>query len=105
MRLVALTLPPVLIAGLVAAPASAHQPPRIYHVGGALNVRDIGGYTAAKGKKVRYGLVVRAASLSKVTPEGIKALRKLGIKTAVDFRSASERDTDGADRLPDGVKR
>ncbi|WP_460364758.1 tyrosine-protein phosphatase [Actinocorallia lasiicapitis] len=105
MRLAALTLPPVLIAGLVAAPASAHDdPPRIIKVEGALNVRDIGGYPAAQGKKVRYGLVFRAASLSKVSGTGKEQLKKLKLTQAIDFRSKSELGTDGADRLPSGVK-
>jgi protein-tyrosine phosphatase len=103
-----------LAAPASAAPASAAPTPagvsasakagvRVIKVDGAANVRDVGGYAAANGKHVRYGLVYRSASLSKVTPTGVAALARLRLNAAVDFRSQGEVSGDGADRLPKGV--
>lgn len=105
MRLLALAVPPVMITGLLAGPAAA-EPWPTHHVSvpGAYNVRDIGGYKASGGKKVRYGLVYRSAHLTKVTPEGVEALKKLGIGVNIDFRTKSEVGKDGAGKLPPGVK-
>ena len=75
----------------------------VIKVNGANNVRDVGGYAAGNGKHVRYGLVYRSASLSKVTPTGVAALGRLRLSAAVDFRSQGEVGGDGADRLPKGV--
>ncbi|MBW8481742.1 tyrosine-protein phosphatase [Actinomadura parmotrematis] len=104
------------LAGTVAlAPAALPAPagaatartaaavPRVIAVDGAANVRDIGGYAAASGRHVRYGLVYRAATLSKVTPAGVRALAGLRLTAAVDFRSTGEIASDGKDRLPAGV--
>ncbi|MEO5877575.1 MAG: tyrosine-protein phosphatase, partial [Streptosporangiaceae bacterium] len=90
-----------LTVGLVSTPAWAHG----LRIEGALNVRDIGGYTGHGGTHVRRGLVLRAASLNKVTAGGLADLRRLRVATSVDFRSASEVRSDGRDRLPAGVKR
>ncbi|MBO2449326.1 tyrosine-protein phosphatase [Actinomadura barringtoniae] len=76
---------------------------RVIRVNGANNVRDLGGYTAGNGRHVRYGLVYRSASLSKVTPAGVAALGRLRLSAAVDFRSQGEVSGDGTDRLPKGV--
>ena len=82
------------------APAAA---PASVQVDGAVNVRDIGGYTAADGRRVRSGLVYRAASLSEVTDTGVAQLGRLGLTASVDFRSGLEVMLSGPDRLPGGV--
>jgi len=56
----------------------------------AHNVRHLGGYTTRRGTLTRDG-AVRAASLHRLTPEGVAALADTGIKTVVDLRSAEER--------------
>ncbi|MER6816958.1 tyrosine-protein phosphatase [Spirillospora sp. NPDC000708] len=105
--------PFTLPAPASAAPASASAAPpvaartastvRDIAVDGAVNVRDIGGYTAWDGRHVRYGLVYRSASLSKVTATGVAQLQRLGLTASVDFRSQFEVGMSGADRLPAGV--
>lgn len=72
-------------------------------VPGAVNVRDIGGYPAAGGAQVRWGVVFRSAALSGVTPAGVAALSGLGLNQVLDFRSQAEIAAAGADVLPSGV--
>jgi protein-tyrosine phosphatase len=100
-RATAVPLAAALTVGLVSTPAWAHD----VKVDGALNVRDIGGYTGQGGKHVKRGLVIRTASLSKVTDGGLADLKRLKISVSVDFRTASEVNSDHQDRLPAGVRR
>ena len=72
-------------------------------VPGALNVRDLGGYTTRDGMQVRWGSVYRSASLGAVTPAGDTVLTGLGLREVVDFRSSAEIAANGADVLPPGV--
>jgi protein-tyrosine phosphatase len=58
---------------------------------GAVNFRDIGGYPAARGRRVRWRRIFRSDSLSKLTDDDHKQLAVLGVRTLVDFRLASER--------------
>jgi len=72
-------------------------------VPGALNVRDLGGYTTRDGRQVRWGTVYRSASLGGVTPAGDTVLAGLRLGGVIDFRSPAERAANGADVLPPGV--
>ena len=54
---------------------------------GATNFRDLGGYEASNGSKIKKGLVFRSDHLSNLTIEDINILKELGIKTICDFRS------------------
>ncbi len=57
------------------------------------NFRELGGYTGRGGKKVKRGLIYRTAALAGIySEEDVHAFNSLGIKTAFDFRSSSERD-------------
>jgi protein-tyrosine phosphatase len=58
---------------------------------GAVNLRDIGGYPATRGRRVRWRRVFRSDSLSKLTDDDHARLAALGVHTLVDFRLASER--------------
>jgi len=57
---------------------------------GATNFRDLGGYEASNGSKIKKGLVFRSDHLSNLTIEDINILKELGIKTICDFRSDVE---------------
>ena len=60
---------------------------------GTANVRDIGGWTTASGKSIKYGMIFRGAEWNgghNLEPEGIEALRGAGIKAELDLRSDSE---------------
>ncbi|RKT18628.1 protein-tyrosine phosphatase [Streptomyces sp. 1114.5] len=51
------------------------------------NFRDLGGYPAADGRSVRWGLLYRSDSLGKLTSDAdLDKLRALGIRTVIDLR-------------------
>ena len=76
------------------------QAPRVLYVDGIKNVRDLGGWTASDGKKVKQGLIYRSMALSDIsddvfrkhiTADGISTMKnKLGIKSEIDIRQDSE---------------
>ena len=56
---------------------------------GTGNVRDLGGWQTASGKPIKYGLIYRGAEWNgeyNLTPEGIAALRAIGMKAELDLR-------------------
>lgn len=63
---------------------------RVLNIDGALNFRDLGGYSSDDGRHVRWGLMYRSAQLDRLTDNGIKQLADLGIKTVVDLRFTEE---------------
>jgi protein-tyrosine phosphatase len=76
---------------------------RYLHIEGVKNARDIGGYLAAGGLQVRWGVIFHSARLTTVTPPGSQELATLGLKEVVDFRNTAETTADGPDPLPAGV--
>ncbi|MDR3118677.1 MAG: tyrosine-protein phosphatase [Mediterranea sp.] len=54
------------------------------------NFRDIGGYTATKGKQVRWGMLYRSAQIEGFSGSTLKELKNIGIKTVIDLRTAEE---------------
>ncbi len=75
---------------------------RSLHLASAPNFRDAGGYRTADGQWVRMGVIYRSNSLATLTDADVAKLKRLGIKTDIDFRTPSEIAA-GADRLPAGV--
>jgi protein-tyrosine phosphatase len=73
------------------------------HLRGALNARDLGGLATEAGQKVSPGRVLRSDALSQLTDDDVAALSALGLRTAIDFRSAAEVADAGPDRLPGGA--
>ena len=63
---------------------------RLLELDGASNFRDLGGYEATDGMRLKKGLVYRSDSLSYLTQNDIKKIQKIGIKTVCDFRSDHE---------------
>ncbi len=55
------------------------------------NFRDIGGYLAAGGKHVRWGLIYRSAGQPLLTPADQAQIARLNLANLVDLRSAEER--------------
>ncbi|HEY6740657.1 MAG TPA: tyrosine-protein phosphatase [Actinopolymorphaceae bacterium] len=68
---------------------------------GAPNSRDLGGLPTTDGRVVRNGVALRAESLVSLTDADLDTLRRMGIRTVVDFRGASEIAVSGVGRLPD----
>lgn len=55
------------------------------------NFRDIGGYPAAHGRHVRWGLIYRSGGQPMLTDADVMALRSLKLANLVDLRSNEER--------------
>ena len=61
--------------------------PRTIKIDGVSNTRDIGFFS----KKIKQGMIYRAASLDEVTVKGIQdAIYRYGIKTDIDLRNSGE---------------
>ena len=60
---------------------------------GTANVRDLGGWPTASGRRVKYGKIFRGAEWNgghNLEPEAIEALRLAGIKNELDLRTDGE---------------
>ena len=55
------------------------------------NFRDIGGYAAAGGKHVRWGLIYRSGAQPLLTSADLDTVHNLGVAQLVDLRSNEER--------------
>ncbi len=75
-----------------------HQP-RILRLHGARNVRDLGGLPTAGGATTRFGMVIRADGLSRLSDEDLARLSALNLRTIVDLRYDEERER-APDRIP-----
>jgi len=71
---------------------------------GCLNVRDLGGHPTEDGGETRFGSIVRADSVSRLSPEGWEALVGYGIRTVIDLRGDHEREDDPPGELPVEVR-
>ncbi len=67
---------------------------------GASNLRDLGGWPAADGARVRFGQVFRSASLGRLTAADAETLAATGLRTVVDLRGEPERRHDRSPVLP-----
>jgi protein-tyrosine phosphatase len=67
---------------------------------GCLNVRDLGGHPTAGGGETRWGSIVRADSLRKLSHDGWEQAGSYGIRTVVDLRTDGERAADAPAELP-----
>ena len=66
---------------------------------GLLNVRDLGGHPTPEGE-TRWGAVVRADALKRLTDDGWRELVGHGISTIVDLRMDEEREADPPADIP-----
>ncbi|MFC8734334.1 tyrosine-protein phosphatase [Luteimicrobium sp. NPDC057192] len=76
---------------------------RLVRLDGTVNFRDLGGYRTTDGQWVAMGKVYRSDALDKLTDADLAKLRRLGIRTDVDLRTADERAA-APDRVPSGAK-
>jgi len=100
MSLTVRTIRPVYLAILalaawtLALPAfpdtSAH--PRVIHLKGSTNTRDIGGYPAGGERIFRWGTVYRSDNLAKLTEDDFRILEEIGVKTVIDLRTNREHE-------------
>jgi len=76
--------------------------PRILALEGASNLRDIGGWPVAGGRRVRHGLAFRSAALHGLTEDDLGHLARTGLRTVCDLRGAQEAAR-APSRLPPGA--
>lgn len=67
------------------------------------NFRDVGGYPAAGGKHVRWGMIYRTGATPMLTDADLRYLGGLGIASDIDLRSVEERQI-APDRMPAGAR-
>ncbi|WP_438865585.1 tyrosine-protein phosphatase [Neptunicella sp.] len=67
---------------------------RLLPLEGGRNFRDLGGYPTTDGKTVKWGKLFRSGVLAGLTDQDYQFLDDLDIKTVVDFRSNSERNSE-----------
>ncbi len=72
---------------------------RLLRFPGALNLRDMGGYRAAGGRRVRWRVLFRSGQLEGLATDGLAQLAGLGIRAACDLRSNGERGGVALERL------
>lgn len=64
---------------------------RVLPLEGGRNFRDLGGYPAADGRTVKWGLIFRSGSPARLTQADWDHLCARGVKALCDFRSSRER--------------
>lgn len=73
---------------------------RLLNFEGIANFRDLGGYPAADGRQVKWGVLYRAGTLAHASRADLKGLDKLELDTLIDFRSSAEKEEE-PNHLPD----
>ncbi len=67
---------------------------RLLPLQGGNNFRDLGGYAAAKGRAVKWGMLYRSGTMVDLTSNDYHYLDSLGIRVVCDFRSTEERTSE-----------
>ncbi len=57
---------------------------------GSVNFRDLGGYQAADGRRVKWGRLFRSDNLGRLTDRDVFLLQKMEIRQVCDFRTPAE---------------
>ncbi|MEH6758093.1 MAG: tyrosine-protein phosphatase [Parasphingorhabdus sp.] len=79
------------VEGIARDTATSIDPRRVLDLEGGVNFRDLGGYKTADGRHVRWRTLFRSGDPSKLTPNDLATLDKLGVRTVCDFRTSEER--------------
>ena len=75
---------------------TARVEPRRVVLENVFNLRDLGGYQAADGRRVVDGQLFRADGLNRLSEADAAIVRELGIRTVVDLRTLYEREEWGS---------
>jgi protein-tyrosine phosphatase len=67
------------------------SPARNLSLEGASNFRDLGGYPTRDGRSIRWRQIFRSNHLGHLTAADIDIVRRLGVRSAFDFRGVEER--------------
>ena len=93
----------LILASAIAGHAQiADSSQRQVKLQGAINFRDLGGYTAADGRHVRWDRIFRSADISKLTDSDMTVLKDKHISSVVDLRGTQESQK-APDRLNPGM--
>ena len=92
--------------------ATSEEAPRNLYVEGVTNVRDLGGWKTADGKRVKQGMIYRSGRLNtsesetlsiEITESGIAVMRDvLGVKTEIDLRRTDNNEVGALTSSPLG---
>ena len=83
---------PVISDDIARDTATYIDPRRVLDLEGGVNFRDLGGYKTSDGRHVRWRTLFRSGDPSKLTPNDLATLDKLGVETVCDFRTSEERN-------------
>ena len=75
--------------------------PRLVPLVGAYNFRDLGGYPTTDGRATRWRQLYRSDTLHDLIEADVGALRRIGLQTIIDLRTATELATTGRGPLQD----
>ncbi|GGC45279.1 protein-tyrosine-phosphatase [Siccirubricoccus deserti] len=78
--------------------------PRPVALEGASNLRDLGGWQVSDGRRLRFGVLYRSATLAQLTPRDVAAVAALRLRTICDLRGVAEAARHPS-RLPEGAER
>lgn len=81
----------------------AFRPGRRIDIPSLPNLRDIGGYATAGGRRVRTGQLFRSTELNHLQGEDLDRFAELGIRVVFDMRTAAERAAE-PDVVPEGTR-
>lgn len=68
------------------------------------NFRDLGGHTTRDGRRLASGRLFRSGHLGHASDADLALLGRFGLRRVFDFRTASDIEMDGPDRLPEGIE-
>jgi protein-tyrosine phosphatase len=66
------------------------DPRRHLPIHGTRNVRDVGGYPTADGRRTRWRTLLRSDELTQLPPHAVEDLREIGIRQVIDLRWPNE---------------
>jgi len=72
---------------------------RILSLSSAVNFRDFGGYPTASGTGLKWGMLYRSATLSKMDDADIPIVNAIGLNRVIDLRTNREIEWEGFDRI------
>jgi protein-tyrosine phosphatase len=72
---------------------------RLLPLEGGSNFRDLGGYPAADGRHVRWGMIFRTGATPMLTDADFRYVSRLGLGSDIDLRSTEERQI-APDQVP-----
>ncbi len=83
-----------------AAGERAAAPPRDIELAEVFNLRDLGGYSTADGRRVRWRRLYRGVGLQRLAGVDLEVVRSLGWVSVVDLRTDAEVDATGVCPAP-----